>query len=99
MPTAAKVFRPFGHVPAKPLAPSRPNAGDRGYGHRWRIARAIFLANNPLCRECEKANRLTAAIVVDHVLPHRGNELLFWDEDNWQPLCKRCHDSKTGKGQ
>jgi 5-methylcytosine-specific restriction endonuclease McrA len=23
---------------------------------------------------------------------------LFWDEQNWQPLCKRCHDHKTGSG-
>jgi 5-methylcytosine-specific restriction protein A len=20
---------------------------------------------------------------------------LFWDEGNWQPLCKSCHDHKT----
>jgi 5-methylcytosine-specific restriction protein A len=20
---------------------------------------------------------------------------LFWDEDNWQALCKPCHDRKT----
>ncbi|WP_143035082.1 HNH endonuclease [Marininema mesophilum] len=20
---------------------------------------------------------------------------LFWDKDNWQSLCKRCHDRKT----
>lgn len=36
-----------------------------------------------------------AATVVDHIIPHRGNEELFWDEDNWQGLCKRCHDRKT----
>ena len=35
------------------------------------------------------------ATVVDHITPHRGDKKLFWDEDNWQPLCKRCHDKKT----
>ncbi|WP_304879789.1 HNH endonuclease [uncultured Parasutterella sp.] len=20
---------------------------------------------------------------------------MFWDESNWQALCKRCHDRKT----
>lgn len=35
------------------------------------------------------------AEVVDHIVPHRGDEKLFWDESNWQALCKRCHDSKT----
>lgn len=31
--------------------------------------------------------------VVDHVIPHRGDDVLFWDESNWQALCKSCHDS------
>lgn len=35
------------------------------------------------------------ASVVDHVIPHRGDKALFWDSDNWQPLCKPCHDRKT----
>ncbi|MBK9704528.1 MAG: HNH endonuclease [Betaproteobacteria bacterium] len=41
---------------------------------------------------CEAAGRLTAASVVDHVVPHRGDQALFWDVGNWQPLCKPCHD-------
>ena len=39
--------------------------------------------------------RLVKATVVDHVTPHRGDKKLFWDESNWQALCKRCHDKKT----
>jgi len=35
------------------------------------------------------------ARIVDHVIPHRGDQELFWDTSNWQPLCKRCHDVKT----
>lgn len=35
------------------------------------------------------------ATVVDHIVPHRGDDRLFWDEENWQALCKNCHDSKT----
>ena len=27
-----------------------------------------------------------------------GDHVLFWDEQNWQPLCKSCHDKKTGGG-
>ena len=34
-----------------------------------------------------------AATVVDHIIPHKGDSDLFWDESNWQSLCKRCHDS------
>ena len=39
----------------------------------------------------------TKATVVDHIVPHRGDPKLFWDPDNWQTLCKRCHDKKTGE--
>jgi 5-methylcytosine-specific restriction protein A len=42
-----------------------------------------------------KQGRYTKATVVDHIKPHRGNQKLFWDEDNWQPMCKQCHDRKT----
>ena len=37
--------------------------------------------------------KVKAAEVVDHITPHRGDQQLFWDVDNWQSLCKQCHDS------
>jgi hypothetical protein len=30
---------------------------------------------------------------VDHKIPHRGDETLFFDADNLQSLCKLHHDS------
>ena len=33
--------------------------------------------------------------VVDHIIPHRGDERLFWAEWNLQALSKRQHDTKT----
>ncbi len=59
---------------------------------RWKRRRAAFLAANPLCRFCEATSRVTLAVIVDHVQPHRSNKELFFDETNWQSLCKRCHD-------
>jgi 5-methylcytosine-specific restriction protein A len=44
-----------------------------------------------------KTNKVTAATVVDHVIPHKGDKALFWDESNWQPMCAPCHSSKTVK--
>lgn len=76
----------------------RGGAVERGYDSRWRKARAAFLQRNPLCAECRKNGVLTPATVVDHIIPHRGDLKLFWDEENWQPLCKNCHDRKTGSG-
>lgn len=60
---------------------------------RWRKERLRYLRNNPICVLCKKTGRTTRATIVDHVEPHKGNMELFWDESNWQPLCKQCHDS------
>lgn len=76
----------------------RGGAAERGYDGRWRKARAAFLRRNPLCVECMRKGVLTPATVVDHIIPHRGDKELFWNEENWQPLCKSCHDRKTGSG-
>jgi 5-methylcytosine-specific restriction endonuclease McrA len=42
---------------------------------------------------CQSNGRVTAAAVVDHIKPHRGDAALFWDVTNWQALCKQHHDS------
>lgn len=31
------------------------------------------------------------ATVVDHKVPHRGDQKLFWDRSNWQALCSTHH--------
>ena len=80
---------------AKVHAGDRASAFERGYSHRWQMARKQFLVTHPLCAECERIGKLTPATVVDHIQPHRGDQALFWDERNWQPLCKKCHDRKT----
>jgi 5-methylcytosine-specific restriction protein A len=77
---------------------ARESATRRGYDARWRRARALFLRQHPLCVQCLQENRLTPATVVDHIIPHRGDEKLFWDQGNWQAICKTCHDKKTGSG-
>ena len=69
-------------------------------GIRFPVAQGAqaFLQAHPLCAECLRNGRYTAATVVDHIIPHRGDMSLFWDERNWQSLCERCHDEKTGSG-
>jgi 5-methylcytosine-specific restriction protein A len=73
----------------------RGSSADRGYDSRWRKARDRYLREHPLCNECFKNNQVTAATIVDHIEPHKGNHELFWDESNWQSLCKHHHDTKT----
>lgn len=68
------------------------------YDARWQRYRIGFLINNPLCRMClVGVGRLNPSAVVDHIIPHRGDIDLFWDQLNHQPLCKACHDSKTAR--
>lgn len=74
---------------------NRETAAARGYDQRWRKARLMFLKKNPLCMRCMNDGRYVRATVVDHINPHRGDQSLFWDESNWQALCKKCHDRKT----
>ena len=62
---------------------------------RWQRARRHFLAQHPLCAECERQGRVSAANTVDHIIPHRGDTKRFWDADGWQALCAGCHSRKT----
>ena len=62
--------------------------------------RAQQLQAEPLCRMCAQAGRITPATVADHIIPHRGDERLFW-EGELQSLCDaepwRCHSSRKQK--
>jgi 5-methylcytosine-specific restriction protein A len=42
-----------------------------------------------------KPKRITLSRVTDHIVPHKGDMVLFWDRTNWQGSCKHCHDIKT----
>lgn len=68
----------------------------RGYGGKWQRYRLAFLAKHPLCRACEAEGKVTVATVVDHVVPHRGDMVLFWKGEH-QPLCGPCHSAKTAR--
>lgn len=91
MPTRPPRYRPTKARPPK----QRPSPALRGYDGRWRRASKAFLRAHPLCVRCEAEGRLTGATVVDHVVPHKGDPDLFWNQGNWQSLCKRHHDRKT----
>lgn len=60
---------------------------------RWVKGRLLYLARHPLCAYCEARGLVKAATVVDHKVPHKGDERLFFDESNWQGLCEDCHNS------
>lgn len=71
---------------------NRPSAAKRGYGRKWQETSKKYLEVHPRCVRCP-----ARSTVADHIKPHRGDMILFWDRTNWQPMCKRCHDSKTAR--
>ena len=72
------------------------SSSSRGYGSAWQKARKKFLTAHPLCVMCQQEGKYVKATVVDHIIPHRGDQKLFWDTSNWQSLCEHHHNLKTG---
>lgn len=70
----------------------RGSARQRGYTAQWDRVAAAFKRDNPLCIGCEAVDRVELASVVDHIIPHKGDDTLFWDQANWQPCCTKHHD-------
>lgn len=89
---------------------SRGSSTARGYDWKWRTQALAFLAEFPLCgmrpggklpvmSVCRTEGLVTAGKQVDHVVPHRGDQMLFWDrEGNWQTLCAECGARKSQAG-
>lgn len=106
MPSRPPTHKPNTRRPPAPPSAFPAQAPDgmrppprRMYGHRWRIERAAFLQQFPLCQCPEHRGEDPTAIAteVDHIEPHRGDPLKFWNRDNWQALAKPCHSRKTMK--
>ena len=74
-------------------------SAQRGYGHKWRAARLAYLRDHPLCVMCQADGRVTAATVVDHIVAHRGDRVLFWDRNNWQSLCATHHSRDNPRAE
>jgi hypothetical protein len=58
---------------------------------RWLARQRQQLEAHPLCRMCMQQGRVTAATVVDHIVPHRGDEALFFG-GSLQSLCSPHHN-------
>jgi 5-methylcytosine-specific restriction endonuclease McrA len=76
---------------------ARGTAAERGYGRRWMTESGQYKAQHPLCVGCKAVDRVMAVEVTDHIVPHRGNQDLFWDRENWQSACRFHHDTVKQK--
>jgi 5-methylcytosine-specific restriction protein A len=85
-------------APAPRRHTGREKTAARGYGGAWQKARLAYLAHHPLCVHCLAKGFVVASTDVDHIVPHRGDMILFWaSESNWQALCHPCHSAKTAR--
>lgn len=57
---------------------------------RWQRRREEQFNRQPLCEMCLLSEEITAANTADHIRPHRGDPVLFW-EGALQSLCAPCH--------
>ena len=74
----------------------RERSADPYHTYRWtRLSRA-FRAEHPLCALCQKEGRITAAEVVDHIVPWPVCED-FFDRRNLQSLCSAHNIDKGNK--
>lgn len=101
MPDAPPRYSPFASLrKAGLLRPAsyerdkrRGTAHERGYDSRWQKTSRGFLAKHPLCVASKANGIIRAAMVVDHIIPHRGDKKLFWDPGNWQALSDDVHNT------
>ena len=112
VPGCAQFAGPRGKclVHAQQAEQHRGTARERGYSRTWEAKARAFKDKYPLCghrpngvppvmSQCYDQGRITLAYQVDHVVPHRGNQALFWDEEhNWQSLCAACGSRKSKAG-
>lgn len=93
MPWAPKRHNPR---PNEKPAP-RLKTAERLYGSAWQRASKAFRQLHPLCAECDRKGHVALATCVDHIEPHKGDLVKFWQQSNWQSLCARHHSQKTSR--
>lgn len=45
-----------------------------------------YLASHPTCERCGEPS-----VLVDHVIPHHGDDMLIFMNENMRASCRACH--------
>lgn len=61
--------------------------------YKWKALSKRILQQHPYCAICGREDEL----IVHHIIPHRGNIDLFYDEENMVVVCKECHSTLTAQ--
>jgi 5-methylcytosine-specific restriction protein A len=79
--------------------PRSLTANAKGYDFRWARYSRNFLHAHPFCCDPFARHRgmLVPATVTGHKQPHRGDQNLFWSEENHYALCWSCNSYQAAK--
>ena len=80
--------------PNKEYDEYRGSSTSRGYNARWERVRKTWLKRNPECAYCP-GDYKSLAVLIDHFVPHRGNQQIFWNKEFWRGSCQSCHSVKS----
>lgn len=67
--------------------------------HKWQRLRARYMAQHPVCEQCDKNGKTSLAKVVHHVVPVEDAkdlammEVLAFDWHNLMAVCDECHEA------
>ena len=76
---------------------NRDKQSNKRYGRNWRKVRDAFIHANPLCAECWKEGRMTAADTVHHIKPLSEGGNNYWE--NLMSLCHSHHSRLHAKDE
>ena len=73
----------------------RDPASRKRYGRAWKRIRDSYIAEHPLCEQCQRDGKLTPAEEVHHIQPlaQGGTHA----RDNLMALCPSCHSTITAR--
>lgn len=77
----------------------RGSARQRGYDSTWERLRKAVLREHPLCHDCLLIGRVEPASEVHHTKKVRDYPELRLVKEYLMCLCKRCHNTRTSKGE
>jgi 5-methylcytosine-specific restriction protein A len=82
--------------PGKPFSSAIRFNEELYHTSQWRKLRATILKEQPNCSKCGISGS-ESKLEVHHIIPPRGNEELFFDENNLVSVCPVCHKIITNK--
>ena len=77
----------------------RASACRRGYDRNWRRFRRAYLAQHPLCHDCQFEGLATEAVEIHHIKKVADHPELRFERTNQLGLCKSCLSKRTARGE